>query len=286
MTISVTPLMEHLAAEIGGADIAAGVDDADFRDIEAAFHAHSVLIFRDQRIDDEQQIAFSRRFGPLETMLPHRSNYGKPGHIARLTNVAPDGKIIAADDKRMKYNSANNFWHSDSSFKKVPARASLLSGREVPPEGGETEFASMRAAYAALSEERKAQLKGLVAEHDFTYSRSKVAPDLVIDEQKKLVPPVPQAMVLTDPVTGRKSLYVGAHAARVLDMPAAEGRALIDELIEFITRPPFVYRHKWKQYDAVMWDNRAVIHRGRPWDHANYRRVMHRTTIAGDGPTV
>jgi len=163
--------------------------------------------------------------------------------------------------------------------------ASLLSGREVPPEGGETEYADLRAAWDALPADRKRGLDELVAEHSFVYSRGLIGYDQFTDAERAEVPPVPQAVVRTHPATGRKSLYVGSHASHVIGRPVEESRALLRELLDFATQPQFVYRHAWRQHDLVMWDNRCVLHRGRPWDERRYRRVMHRTTVAGAGPT-
>jgi len=184
----------------------------------------------------------------------------------------------------MVFNTGNQMWHTDSSFKEVPATASLLSGRQVPPEGGETEFASMRAAYDALPEARKEALEGLVCVHDFAYSRALIDPNLLRERDKKEVPPVKQAMIRSNPATGRKNLFVGAHASYVLNMELEEGRALIRDLNRHVTRDEFVYRHQWRQHDLVMWDNRCALHRGSPWD-PSYPRVMHRTTVAGIGAT-
>ena len=163
--------------------------------------------------------------------------------------------------------------------------ASLLSGREVPPEGGETEYADLRGAWDALPADRRRGLPSLVAEHSFVYSRGLIGYDQFTDAERAAVPPVPQAVVRTHPATGRKSLYLGSHASHILGRPVDEGRALLRELLEFATQPQFVYRHVWRQHDLVMWDNRCVLHRGRPWDERRYRRVMHRTTVAGAGPT-
>jgi alpha-ketoglutarate-dependent 2,4-dichlorophenoxyacetate dioxygenase len=276
-----------LGAEVLGVDLGKPVDAAAFALILDAFNEHSVLVFRDQDLSDEQQIAFSRRFGPLEqTTRSVAKNPKIAPEIADLSNVDAEGRMIPPDDTRMVYHSGNQLWHSDSSFKRVPALASLLSGREVPPAGGETEYASLRAAWTALPAERQRRLAGLVAVHSFAYSRGLVAPGLLTPEQERELPPVKQVLVRTNPVNGRKALYVGSHASHVVGMPVAEGRALLLELQALATRPEFVYRHAWRPRDLVMWDNRAVLHRGRPWDAAKHRRLMHRTTVAGDGPTV
>ncbi len=284
MSITFTPLTKAFGAEIHGVDIARGVNDDDFTELVRLFNAHSVLVFRHQNITDEQQIRFSRGFGELETTVV--MNDGAGSYIANISNVDLEtNEIIPPIDERMVFNSGNEMWHTDSSFKRVPATASLLSGREVPPEGGQTEFASMRAAYADLPATRQLELDGLVAIHDFAYSRGLIDPSLITDTQKKETPPVPQAVIRSNPETGEKNFYAGAHASFIRDMPVEDGRAWLRELTELATKPQYVYVHEWHQYDLVMWDNRCCLHRGRPWDKAGYRRVMHRTTVAGVGPT-
>jgi alpha-ketoglutarate-dependent 2,4-dichlorophenoxyacetate dioxygenase len=283
MTVAVKRLTGHFAAEVSGVDLRKPVSDADFQVIQNAFDEHSILVFRDQDITDAQQVAFSERFGALETTV--NSNPGGAGTVVTiLSNLDDSGAVIPPEDRRMVFNTGNQMWHTDSSFKEVPATASLLSGRQVPPEGGETEFASMRAAYDALPEARKEALEGLVCVHDFAYSRALIDPNLLRERDKKEVPPVKQAMIRSNPATGRKNLFVGAHASYVLNMELEEGRALIRDLNRHVTRDEFVYRHQWRQHDLVMWDNRCALHRGRPWD-PSYPRVMHRTTVAGIGAT-
>jgi alpha-ketoglutarate-dependent 2,4-dichlorophenoxyacetate dioxygenase len=199
--------------------------------------------------------------------------------------VDAEERLIPRDDKRSLYHAGNRMWHSDSSFKRIPALASLLSAREVPPEGGETEYASMRVAYERLLEAERRRLDGQVAIHSFTYSRGLISNGLFEPEHAAEVPPVRQALVRANPVNGRKAFYVGSHACEIVGMSTDEARALIHRLVAAATRPELVYTHRWQVGDLVMWDNRCMLHRGRPWDEARYRRVMHRTTVAGDGPT-
>lgn len=285
MTVTHKKLTEHFVAEVAGVDIAAGVSGEDFAEVERLFNEHSVLVFCGQDIDDDQQAAFSRRFGELEKTIV--INDGGGTEIAIIANVHPEtDEIIPPSDPRMVYNSGNEMWHSDSSFKAVPATASLLSGREVPPAGADTEFASMRAAYADLPEESRQRIEGLVAEHSILYSRSLIAPDLFSRDEAAEVPPVRQAVVRENPVNGLRNFYVGSHASHIEGMEIEEARALIRELVEFATRPEYVYVHEWRAKDLVMWDNRCCLHRGTSWDKARHRRVMHRTTVAGAGPTV
>ena len=285
MSLTTKPLHRLFGAEIVGIDVKR-VDDATFAEIVAAFEEYSVLLFRGQSLGDDEQIAFSRRFGPLETTIRSiATQESTPNHIANLSNVDADGRLIPAGDKRNVYNAGNQMWHSDSSFKKVPAHASLLSAREIPPVGGETQFASMRVGYSRLPEDLRRFLDGKEAIHSFVYSRGLVDDGLMPPDHAAQVPPVRQALVRANPVSGRKAFYVGSHACEIVGMPTAEARALLRELREAATQPELVYTHHWRVGDLVMWDNRCMLHRGRPWDESKYRRVMHRTTVAGEGPT-
>jgi len=287
-TLSITRVHPCLGARVDGVDLTRPMDDATFNRIRDAFQEYSILVFPDQRFDDESQQAFSRRFGPLETTIRAIGREDRlSDQLVDLSNVDPDhdDKLIGWDDRRMIYQSGNQLWHTDSSFKPVPAMASLLSGREVPPTGGETEFVSMRHAYATLPEATRRALEDKVVVHSILYSRSTIAKGLFDPSQEKGLAPVRQALVRANPVNGRKSIYIGSHAWYVEGMPYDESRRLLDELLAHTVRPENVYQHRWQQWDAVMWDNRCVLHRGRPWDASTYRRVMRRTTNAGEGPT-
>jgi alpha-ketoglutarate-dependent 2,4-dichlorophenoxyacetate dioxygenase len=286
--MKITPLHPYLGARVEGVDLAAPVNEAAFREIFDAFQEYSVLVFHEQRLTDAQQMAFSERFGPLETTL---KAVGKEDRLhpqlVDLSNVDPDhgDRLMGWDDRRMIYQSGNQLWHTDSSFKPVPAMASLLSGREVPPSGGETEFVSMRHTWTTLPEETRQQLEDRVVVHSILYSRSTIAPGLFDPEQARELPPVRQALVRANPVHGRKGVYIGSHAWYVEGMDFEASRRLLDDLLARTTRPECVLQHRWRQWDLVMWDNRCVLHRGRPWDATRHRRVMRRTTIAGEGPT-
>ena len=285
MAISIKPLHPLFGAEIGQVDVGRPLDDATFAEIRTAFEEYSLLLFRDQELDDDKQIAFSQRFGPLETTV--KANPAGGTYFARQSNLDIDtGAVIPPEDRRIIYQKANMFWHTDSSFKRVPALCSLLSARLVPPEGGDTEFATMRAAYAELPEAMKRRVEGLVAEHSLVHSRSLVDPRVLTEDQKDEVPPVPQTLVRTNTVNGRKSLYVSAHASHIVGWPVEQGRALLQELTEFTTQQKFVYRHVWRAGDLVVWDNRCLLHRATPYDTVRYKRLMQRTTVAGDAPTV
>ena len=281
--IETAPLTPILGARITGIDIARGVDAARMAELRDALDRFSVLVFPDQRIDDAAQIAFSEGFGPLECTRAGAPGAGSP--VIILSNIGPDGAITPPTDKQVLNNKANRFWHHDSSFKPVPARASLLSAREIPSAGGDTEFASMRAAFAALDRAEQDALRGRVAIHDFGWSRSRVDAALVTEAERSQHPPVRQALVLEESPHG-PALYLGAHARSIEGMGEAESRALIDRLMALATQPSFTYTHKWRPHDLVMWDNRAVLHRATPFATTTERRHMVRTCVAGTAPTL
>lgn len=294
MSIKVKQLGETFFAEVEGVDMTGPLDDTTVADIRAAFNEYGVLLFRGQDIDDAQQTAFSERFGRLEVgpgLLKRgpkiAMKQGKHGVVANMSNVGPDGGLIAPDSIRARFVAADQLWHSDSSFKPVPALASLLHCREIPPEDGETEFADERAGWDALPEAHRRELDGLIVEHDLKYSRHQVGFTEFNQEELDAWPSVQQQLVRTHEETGRKNLYVGSHASRIIKHPDPDaGRALLVELTEHTTQPAFVYRHSWTVGDLVMWDNRCTLHRGRPYDMTKYRRTLHRTTVTGLGPTV
>jgi len=280
MSITVRPLTPVFAAEITGVDLRQPLDKADFAAIRDAFHENAVLAFPGQALDDEQQTAFSKRFGSLERSIAR--TLGENPLVYHLANVDDAGDLLKPGDPKGLVLQGNQVWHTDSSFKVVPAMASLLSAREVPPEGGETEFADMRAAYDALDDDRKQAIDGAIGVHSFAYSQGSLAIEALTGDEQDALPPVEHPMIRTHSATGRKALYIGRHASHVIGRPVEEGRALLAELLEFATQPRFVYRHHWRAGDLVMWDNRSVLHRGRSWDESRYRRVMHRTTVAGE----
>jgi alpha-ketoglutarate-dependent 2,4-dichlorophenoxyacetate dioxygenase len=289
--VTITSVHPAFAAEVSGVDLTRRLDDATFERIAVAFDDYSVLVFRGQALSDEQQMAFSERWGPLETTVRTLGGEDRLGaHIVDLSNTDPDGKLMGWDDRRMLYQSGNQLWHSDSSFKPVPAHSSALSARAIPPEGGETEFASMRVAYEHLAEDLhldenvRRDLDRLIVVHSFGFSRSMIDPGIGTEIGRDY-PPVRHALVRANPRNGRRSLYIGSHAWFIEGIGLDESRILIARLLEQTTRPDRVYRHRWQVGDLVMWDNRCVLHRGRPWDSARYKRVMHRTTVAGDGAT-
>lgn len=286
--IKVEPLHPLFVGEVSGVDLSKPVDSQTRDEIVAASDKYAVLVFHDQQIDDDQQIAFSGLLGPLETTIKAI----RPGHKLRLdahisdvSNLDENNRIMAGDDRRRMNGLANRLWHTDSSFKRTPAKYSLLSARAIPPSGGETQFADLRAAYDALSDEMKARLEGLVADHSIFHSRASIGFTDFTDEERAALPPVPQVLVRVHPGSKRKTLYLASHAERIHGMPIPEGRMLLRDLIEHATQPQFVYTHRWKVGDIVMWDDRCTMHRARDYDPA-VPRDMHRTTVADVAPTV
>jgi alpha-ketoglutarate-dependent 2,4-dichlorophenoxyacetate dioxygenase len=280
--LDLRPLHPLIGVEVRGVDVRR-LDAAAFDEIRSCFERHSLLLLRDQELSDEEQVAFARRFGPLE-----RTKVGTVGagtELVILTNIGPDGAILPETHRQSLNTLANRLWHSDSSFKRVPALASILSGRTVPPIGGETEYVSMRAVWRALPAAMQRRVEGRVAIHDYAWSRGKVHPELMTEAERETLPPVRQVMVRVHPQTGEKALYVGSHACGIEGMSEAEGRALIDELIAFASQPRFVYAHAWRRNDLLVWDNRSTIHRGRPFPVDAGRHLV-RATVAGDAPTV
>jgi alpha-ketoglutarate-dependent 2,4-dichlorophenoxyacetate dioxygenase len=290
--VTVEEISPGFVAVVGGVDLSRPMPDDVFAEVDAAFERYAVLVFHDQPLTEDQQAAFALRFGPLEPLTaPFVVTAGNQRRLSRgefsdISNLDENGRILAASDSRRLINKANQLWHTDSSFKRVPAKMSMLSAQSVVDTGGETEFADMRAAWDALPAERRERLEGLVAEHDYFRSRIQVGldPGTISAERREQLPPVPQVLVRTL-ASGRKSLYLASHVKRIYGMDAVEGRRLVDELIEHATQPRFVHAHRWAVNDVVMWDNRCTMHRGRPWDETKVR-AMRRATVTDVGPTV
>jgi alpha-ketoglutarate-dependent 2,4-dichlorophenoxyacetate dioxygenase len=284
MSMQIVPLGPGFAAELRGVTLTqVAADDAVYADARAAFEEHSVLVFRGQEVTDDTQLAFSRRFGEPE--VTKVGSQGTGTHFVILTTIGPDGKVVPADSRLALRNKANQLWHTDSSFKRLPALTSVLSARIIPARGGETEFVSTRLAFERLDPALQAKLANSFAWHDYAHSRGQVAADLASPEERAALPPVCWRMVWKNPVNGRSALYLASHAYAVDGMDAVAGKRLIDELMELATAPGLSYVHEWKSGDVVMWDNRATMHRGRPWP-AHEARYMVRTTIsasAADG---
>jgi alpha-ketoglutarate-dependent 2,4-dichlorophenoxyacetate dioxygenase len=283
--LKVTKLHPLFGAEVSGIDITQPLSAREFGPIRAAFEEHSVLLFRDQHMTDETQVQFSEYFGPLETT--GSANPAAGTKFQRQSNLdIMTGEPIPPDDMRMIYQKANYFWHSDSSFKKIPSLCSVLTARVCPPEGGNTEFLSMRAAWNALPPALQATISTLVAEHSLQYSRDRVQKGILNDRTLKELPPVRQRLFQDNPVNGRRALFIGAHAGFILDWPRPIGEAILFELTQRADQPEFRLSHAWREGDVIVWDNRAILHRATFYDAVRFKRLMQRTTIAGDTPTV
>lgn len=293
MTISISPIdpesRPFFAGEVSGVDITQTLSASDVAAISAGMDQYGVLVFHDQHFIDETQLAFSGNFGELE-MASGDINWGRERrllspHINDISNLDNNNVVLRREDRRRLFNLGNQLWHSDSSFKAVPAKYSLLSARSIPLSGGNTEFADMRAAYDALDDETKAECENLICEHSQLYSRGILGFTDFSEEDVRRFAPVQQRLVRRHPSSGRQSLFLASHAGGIVGWPVPEARAFLRDLTEHATRREFVYAHVWKQWDLVMWDNRATMHRARPFN-ANEVRDMHRTTVACERSTM
>ena len=291
MAISIRQIHPVFVGEASGVDLAKPLTPDDVAAIDAGMAEHGVLVFHDQNITDEQQAAFSRNFGELE--LPgQNSNITKPEErrlgpeMADISNLDRDNRLRGRDDRQRMFNLGNRLWHSDSSYKAVPAKYSLLSARVVPSKGGNTEFASMRAAYDALDEATKTEIEGLVCEHSLLHSRGLLGFDDLSEAERANFKPVRQSLVRSHPISGRKSLYLSAHAGTIVGWPMPEARSFLRDLSEHATQPEFVYAHQWRVGDLVIWDNQQTMHRARRFKETEEVRDMRRTTVAGEARTV
>jgi alpha-ketoglutarate-dependent 2,4-dichlorophenoxyacetate dioxygenase len=275
-------------AEVTGIDLRAPLTPDDVAAIEAGMDRFAVLRFHDQPIDDDQQLAFTRHFGPLEMAtgdIVQGASRRLPMEINDISNLDKSNHMLARDDRKRLFSLGNMLWHSDSSFKSTPAKYSLLSARRIPSAGGNTEFADMRAAWDALDSETRALVRDLVCEHSQLYSRGLLGFTDFTDEERARWMPVPQRLVRRHPVTGRLSLFLASHAGAIRGWPVPEARMLLRDLIEHATQPRFVAAHEWRVNDLVMWDNRVTMHRARRYP-ADQIRDLHRTTIADVAPTM
>jgi alpha-ketoglutarate-dependent 2,4-dichlorophenoxyacetate dioxygenase len=282
--MEVVPLGPGFAAELRGvtlADVAA--DEAVYKEVRAAFEQHSVLVLRGQEVTDEAQLAFSRRFGPLE--VTKVGSLGVGTNLVILSTIDENGKVVPADHRLALRNKANQLWHTDSTFKRVPALASVLSARIIPARGGETEYVSTRLAWERLDPALRERLANSFAWHDYAHSRGKIAPDLASAEERAALPPQCWRLGWKNPANGCTALYIASHAYAIEGMEQDAAQQLLEKLMDAATAPGASYVHSWRSGDVVMWDNRATMHRGRPWP-ANEPRLMVRTTIsatAADG---
>ncbi|MDE2361980.1 MAG: TauD/TfdA family dioxygenase [Hyphomicrobiales bacterium] len=282
MRAEIWPVTEDFAAEVGDVDLSQPLAQDDVAAIRAAFDRYAVLVFPGQKLSTGQHLDFARLFGPLETTIAtHRANdrLRVVPEIADVSNLNPRSEIWGKESRQRMFQLGNRLWHSDSTFKHTPAYASLLYARSIPPVGGHTEFADMRAAYDALPEGTKRRIDGLVCEHSIFTSRAKLGFTDFSAEERAAMPPVPQVMVRMIPQTGRKCLYLASHAGRVMGLPDDEGRALIEEMMAHATQRQFVYTHRWREDDLVIWDNRQTLHRGTPFDDLRWKRDVQRATV-------
>jgi len=289
MSIAIRQIHPVFVGEVSGVDISKPLSRDEVTAIDEGMVRYAILVFHDQKITDEQQMAFTVNFGTLED--------ARGGNITRpedrrlqvgmndVSNLGKDGRPLERDSRVQLFNLGNMLWHSDSSFRPIPAKYSLLSARLVNPIGGNTEYADMRAAYDALDAQTKTLIENLVCEHSLMHSRGSLGLVDYTEEEKVMFRPVRQRLVRTHPVTGRKSLYLSSHAGAIVGMPTPEARILLRDLTEHATQPQFVYVHRWRPWDFVMWDNRRTMHRVRRYDQS-HPRDMRRTTLAGDAPTV
>ncbi len=281
MTLTFRPLHRHFVAEVSPVELRRVHDGETLARIRAGMDEYAILVFRDQPFSDDEQLTFAQR---LDGQLHARTGSAALGKsrlgneaLSDISNVDESGELLKSDDRRRMYGLGNRLWHTDASFQDPPGRYSMLSARIIPPVGADTEFADMRAAYDALPAEMRAQLEGLRVHHSIAYSRQTLGFEFSGDEQEKLKGAV-HPLVRTIPRSGRRSLYVASHASRIIDWPVPEGRLLLRDLIEHATQPEFVYRHAWRVGDLVIWDNRATMHRARPFEDAKYRRELRRVT--------
>ena len=289
MTIAIRQL-HSVCGEVEGVDLRRPLAPGEIASIHAGMDRFGVLVFHDQHLTDDQQLEFSRSLGPLEEV--DGGHISKPEELrlaeglADVSNLDRDGRPLERSDRRRMFGLGNRLWHSDSSYRPIPAKYSILSGRSVPSFGGDTQFADMRAAYDALDDETKAQVEDLVCEHSLIYSRGQLGFSEFTAEEKVKFAPVLQRLVRAHPTTRRRSLYLSSHAGGIIGWPMPEARFFLRDLIEHATQREFVHSHRWRVNDLVIWDNRQTMHRVRPFKDLTERRDMRRTTIAGDGPTI
>jgi len=282
--VNIESLHPEFGARIGGVDLSQPLDQSCFEQIDMAINQYSFLLFSGQEMNDEAQLDFTRRFGQLEEEHVSYYSRGEITYIGRVGNINPDGSKASA--RQVKSSTGNEMWHTDSSFREIPAMYSLLAAYEVPDEAGETEFASARAAYQRLDAATRKLIEGRIGIHDYIYSRTKIGEDAVNQSQRCYMHPVRQRLVRQNPVTGERNFFIASHVKSIEGMPDDEARALLERLMAEATRPESVYRHRWQAGDFVIWDNRCMLHRGCGYDADKYRRRMHQTRVRGWGPSL
>ena len=288
-SFKITPNSDSFVAEITEVDLRRDLSPQLIADVHEAMNTYAAIVFLNQELSDEEQLAFGSALGNVEatraTVNVHQQRL-KHSTMSDISNLGVDGQLLAADDRRRMFNLGNQLWHSDSSFKTTPAMYSMLHARVIPPRGGETEIADMRAAWDELSEDTKNEIKDLVAEHSLLYSRSLLGFTDFTESERESFAPVQQRLVRCIPETGRRSLFLSSHIGRIAGWPVPESLALVRELMEHATARRFVYRHNWRVNDLLMWDNRTTMHRGRPYEDKLYPRDMRRVTTMDKAPTL
>jgi alpha-ketoglutarate-dependent 2,4-dichlorophenoxyacetate dioxygenase len=282
--MNIEPLHAEFGARISGVDLSQPLGQNTFNQIDDAINRYSLVLFENQQMNDAAHLEFTRRFGELEEEHVSYYSKGEVTYIGRVGNIDDDGNKVSS--RQIKASTGNEMWHSDSSFREIPAMYSILAAYEVPAEAGETEFASARAAYRRLDQETRELINSKVGIHDYIFSRSKVGEDAVTRNQRTYMHPVRQRLVRRNPVTGEKNIFVGSHVKQIEGMPDTEARPLIERLINEVTRAESVYRHRWQPGDMMIWDNRCILHRGCGYDADKYRRRMHQTRVRGRGPSI
>ena len=288
MAITVTPLTTHIGGRMTGIDVRRPLTPDEVKAVDAGMDKYAVLVLPGQDITDEQQIAFTRNFGPLQNganATLKRPELRLDPAFADVSNIGKDGKTLARDDRRRMASLGNRLWHSDASFRVIPARYSILSGRIVVSEGGNTEFADMRAAYDALDARTKTEIEDLIAEHSQIFSREQLGFTNYLPDERAMMKPVRHRLVRTHPSSGRKAIFLSAHIGGIVGWPRPEAMSFVRDLIEHATQPQFVYSHAWTRHDLVIWDNRTTMHRVRRYDDLTMVRDLRRTTTKSDGPT-
>jgi alpha-ketoglutarate-dependent 2,4-dichlorophenoxyacetate dioxygenase len=289
MAISIFPVTPTFAAEIGDVDLSRPLSPGDQEAVKAAFWKYGVLVFPAQQLTSVQHVEFAQLFGPLEPNINSYQDEIKreriDNRISDVSNLDHDNEILKANSRKRLSSLANRLWHTDSIFRHVPARASLLYARSVAPIGGHTEFADMRAAWDALPAETRQRIDGMVVEHSIFHSRAKLGFTDYSDRERAALPPARQVLVRTIPETGTRSLYIASHAVRVIGLPDAESTRLLEQLMAHATQRQFVYTHRWRLNDLVMWDNRCTMHRGTEYEEQRWKRDMQRATVSDIGNT-
>ncbi len=289
VSVETQALHPLFVAEIQGVDLRYRPDAALCKTIDAAMDKYAVLVLRDQHLNDEQQLAVGRALGTLEDMAAQvgmEKQRLKHRELVDISNLEVDDTLLPADDRRRMFNLGNQLWHSDSSFKATPAKYSMLHARVIPPAGGDTEFADMRAAWDALPAAVREMIAPMVSDHSLIYSRALLGFDAFTESERAGFAPVPQRLVRRHPGSGRQSLFLAAHIGTIHGMPRPEAMMLIRNLTEHATRREFVYRHEWRVHDLVIWDNRCTMHRGLAYDDKRFKRDMRRVTLTDCAPTL